>query len=154
MVNTVIATTDIVDKELQALRKNRWDAAISNTSPDNGNDCKATIVMKLLIQASDLSHTMQHWHVYKEWNERFFVACHSAYTAGRVDSDPSVSWYEGEIGFFDSYVIPLSKKLDHCGLFGVSSDEYLNYAEANRDEWVREEKAMVQQYVAKYNSEQ
>eukprot|EP00980_Cylindrotheca_fusiformis_P014634 scaffold3974_cov140-Cylindrotheca_fusiformis.AAC.6 len=156
VVNTVMAT-DIVDKELQTLRKNRWDAAFSSAAPrsaENDDDRKATIVIEHLIQASDVSHTMQHWHIYKEWNERFFMECYGAYKAGRADSDPSVSWYEGEIGFFDFYVIPLAKKLDVCGVFGVSSDEYLNYAEANRDEWVREGKALVKEYVTKYNSEQ
>ena len=43
--------------------------------------------------------------------------------------------YKGEIGFFDFYVIPLAKKLKECGVFGVSSDEYLNYATKNRQEW-------------------
>ena len=33
------------------------------------------------------------------------------------------------------YVIPLAKKLKECGVFGVSSDEYLNYAQRNRQEW-------------------
>eukprot|EP00980_Cylindrotheca_fusiformis_P014631 scaffold3974_cov140-Cylindrotheca_fusiformis.AAC.3 len=155
VVNTVMAT-DIVDKELQALRKNRWETAFSNASPpsvENDDDRKATIVIEHLIQASDVSHTMQHWRVYKEWNERFFMECYGAYKAGRADSDPSLSWYKGEIGFFDFYVIPLAKKLDRCGVFGVSSDEYLDYAEANRDEWVREGKALVQEYVGKYNTE-
>jgi hypothetical protein len=32
------------------------------------------------------------------------------------------------------YIIPLAKKLDDCGVFGVSSDEYLNHAMANRQE--------------------
>jgi hypothetical protein len=31
--------------------------------------------------------------------------------------------------------IPLAKKLKDCGVFGVSSDEYLNYAVQNRAEW-------------------
>ena len=31
--------------------------------------------------------------------------------------------------------IPLAKKLKDCGVFGVSSDEYLNYALQNRAEW-------------------
>ena len=43
--------------------------------------------------------------------------------------------YKGEIGFFDFYIIPLAKKLRECGVFGVSSDEYLTYAESNRNEW-------------------
>eukprot|EP00980_Cylindrotheca_fusiformis_P008512 scaffold1807_cov140-Cylindrotheca_fusiformis.AAC.4 len=152
VVNTVMAT-DIVDKELQALRKKRWEIAFSNNQDqDEGHDDrKATIVIEHLIQASDVSHTMQHWHIYKEWNERFFMECYGAYKAGRADSDPSVNWYKGEIGFFDFYVIPLAKKLASCGVFGVSSDEYLNYANANREEWVREGGALVEQYIAKFN---
>eukprot|EP00980_Cylindrotheca_fusiformis_P018345 scaffold5995_cov113-Cylindrotheca_fusiformis.AAC.1 len=168
VVNTVMAT-DIVDKELQALRKNRWEAAFSNdashlssTSIDNNEgqeqeqeheDRKATIVIEHLIQASDVSHTMQHWHIYQEWNERFFIECYRAYKEGRAGSDPSENWYKGEIGFFDFYVVPLAKKLQSCGVFGVSSDEYLTYAKQNRDEWVREGEAMVQHYLEKYNSE-
>jgi hypothetical protein len=62
VVNTVMAT-DIVDKELQALRKARWETAFSDTrTPDNLDmNRKATIVIEHLIQASDVSHTMQHW---------------------------------------------------------------------------------------------
>ena len=33
------------------------------------------------------------------------------------------------------YIIPLAKKLKECGVFGVSSDEYLNYALQNKLEW-------------------
>jgi hypothetical protein len=49
----------------------------------------------------------------------------AAYLAGRAPRDPADTWYEGEIMFFDKYIIPLAKKLDECGVFGVSSDEYL-----------------------------
>ncbi|KAL3937632.1 MAG: hypothetical protein SGBAC_007306, partial [Bacillariaceae sp.] len=117
VVNTVMAT-DIVDKELQALRKKRWENAFSGTflyEPETRSvDRKATIVIEHLIQASDVSHTMQHWHIYKSWNEKFFMECYGAYRAGRADTDPSINWYKGEIGFFDFYVIPLAKKLDDC----------------------------------------
>eukprot|EP00980_Cylindrotheca_fusiformis_P012356 scaffold3033_cov91-Cylindrotheca_fusiformis.AAC.2 len=161
VVNTVLAT-DIVDKELQALRRSRWKEAFSNVksaseSPDEdvvSEDRKATIVIEHLIQASDVSHTMQHWHIYKTWNEKFFMECYGAYKGGRADSDPSEKWYRGEIGFFDFYVIPLAKKLDSCGVFGVSSDEYLNYAISNREEWVREGEAIVDAYIAKFNKHQ
>eukprot|EP00980_Cylindrotheca_fusiformis_P015482 scaffold4363_cov125-Cylindrotheca_fusiformis.AAC.2 len=153
VVNTVMAT-DIVDKELQALRKERWETAFAETSVQVDNisseDCKATIVIEHLIQASDVSHTMQHWHIYKSWNEKFFMECYSAYKAGRADSDPSTNWYKGEIGFFDFYVIPLAKKLDSCGVFGVSSHEYLSYAQSNRDEWAREGEGIVKEYLVKY----
>jgi hypothetical protein len=55
--------------------------------------------------------------------------------AGRMDNDPTANWYKGEMGFFDFYIIPLAKKLADCGVFGKSSDEYLNYALSNRREW-------------------
>lgn len=58
-----------------------------------------------------------------------------AYIDGRADTDPGDNWYKGELGFFDFYVIPLAKKLKNCGVFGVSSDEYLTYAMQNRAEW-------------------
>jgi len=156
VVNTVLAT-DIVDKELQALRKSRWETAFSDTATDEGDieseDRKATIVIEHLIQASDVSHTMQHWHIYKNWNEKFFMECYGAFKAGRADVDPSINWYKGEIGFFDYYVIPLAKKLESCGVFGVSSHEYLNYATANRGEWIREGESIVRGFLAKYDAE-
>ena len=78
---------------------------------------------------------MQHWHVYRKWNERFFMECYAAFRDGRAATNPADGWYKGELGFFDFYIIPLAKKLKDCGVFGVSSDEYLNYAQKNRQEW-------------------
>ena len=75
---------------------------------------------------------------------------YQAYVAGRIEKDPAQSWYTGEIGFFDFYIIPLAKKLETCGVFGVSSHEYLSYAEANRQEWVSKGEEIVQGYLAKY----
>eukprot|EP00980_Cylindrotheca_fusiformis_P000977 scaffold265_cov131-Cylindrotheca_fusiformis.AAC.12 len=125
--------------------------AESETDRDNR---KATIIIEHLIQASDVSHTMQHWHVFKSWNEKLFMECYGAYQEGRADSDPSEDWYKSEIGFFDFYVIPLAKKLHSCGVFGVSSVEYLNYAKENREEWVREGEGLVSEYLAKYYRQQ
>lgn len=61
IVNTVMAT-DIADKKLQTLRKERWETAFStvnNRLSIVNEDRKATIVIEHLIQASDVSHTMQ-----------------------------------------------------------------------------------------------
>jgi hypothetical protein len=91
--------------------------------------------MEHIIQASDVSHTMQHWHVYQKWNRRLFEEMCAAWKAGRMGADPRGFWYKGELGFFDNYVIPLANKLKDCNVFGVSSDEYLGYAVRNREEW-------------------
>ena len=161
LVNSVIAT-DIFDKEQSALRKNRWARAFSEDSCSISSDDsfhsdvnrKATIVIEHLIQASDVAHTMQHWHVYTKWNERLFQEMYEAYLDKRSSTDPSVGWYKGEIWFFDNYVIPLAKKLKNCGVFGVSSDEYLNYAVTNRNEWAISGEAMVENMKLKYSQTQ
>jgi hypothetical protein len=44
-----------------------------------------------------------------------------AYKTGRGDKEPSGNWYQGKLGFFDHYIIPLAKKLKECGVFGVAS---------------------------------
>ena len=69
VVNSVMAT-DIMDKDLKALRNDRWAKAFAEapmaTTADKALakesvDRKATIVIEHLIQASDIAHTMQHW---------------------------------------------------------------------------------------------
>ena len=156
VVNAVMAT-DICDKELGALRKERWNKAFSEEKLDDDDitttvNRKATIVIEHLIQASDVSHTMQHWHVYLKWNEKLFDELMKAYLEGRSETNPADGWYKGEIGFFDFYIIPLAKKLKDCGVFGVSSDEYLDYAMANRKEWLDKGESVVARYMEKYNN--
>eukprot|EP00934_Nitzschia_sp_Nitz4_P002003 Nitzschia sp. Nitz4//scaffold23_size168460//26387//30285//NITZ4_002207-RA/size168460-snap-gene-0.151-mRNA-1//-1//CDS//3329543599//2003//frame0 len=152
MVNTVLAT-DIMDKDLKTLRNNRWDKAFSETrgyeeSAAESTNRKATIVIEHLIQASDVAHTMQHWHIYRKWNTRLFEEMYKAFVQGRSEKDPTEFWYKGELGFLDFYVIPLAKKLKECGVFGVSSDEYLQYALNNRSEWERKGQEVLKELVA------
>jgi hypothetical protein len=153
VVNSVMAT-DIMDKELKNDRNARWSKAFTEDSggeeesPTDMVNRKATIVIEHLIQASDVSHTMQHWHIYRKWNERLFEEMYKSYAEGRSATDPSENWYKGELGFFDFYIIPLAKKLNECGVFGVSSDEYLNYAMKNRGEWERKGQEVVEQMKA------
>jgi hypothetical protein len=149
IVNVVLAT-DIFDKELNDMRKTRWERAFSEggqPARQDISDLRATIVMEHIIQASDVSHTMQHWHVYQKWNKHLFMEMSEAYRAGRMGADPSEFWYQGELGFFDNYVIPLAKKLKECNVFGVSSDEYLNYAVGNRAEWEERGKELTDGYL-------
>lgn len=160
VVNGVMAT-DIVDRKLKELRNGRWDKAFSKAADidemittrakemrDDTNR-KATIVIEHLIQASDVSHTMQHWHVYRKWNERLFEEMYLAYKQGRSTANPADNWVKGEVGFFDFYIIPLAKKLKDCGVFGLSSDEYLNYAVENRRRWIEQGESVVAEMLEK-----
>lgn len=153
LVVGAVMATDIMDKELGQLRKTRWEEAFAIESNSSQSDLdinrKKTIVIEHLIQASDVAHTMQHWHVYRRWNECLFEEMVQAFEAGRSEKDPAEFWYKGELGFFDFYIVPLAKKLDDCGVFGVSSDEYLNYALENRREWELKGEDIVAEMVRK-----
>ena len=151
--NAVLAT-DVFDKELKAERDARWSNVFgSETTQEDAevlNYLRAQIVLEHMIQASDVIHTMQHWHIYQKWNERLFVEMYQAFKQGRLGKNPADFWYQGEIGFYDFYVIPLAKKLGDCGVFGVSSDEFLKYAQANRKEWEIKGKGIVEKLVKKH----
>lgn len=154
VVNVVMAT-DIFDRELCEMRDNRWAKAFAEREPGAPPDMdyenrKATIVIEHIMQASDVAHTMQHWHVYQKWNRRLFDELFTAYKAGRMERDPSDFWYESELKFFDSYVIPLAKKLKDCGVFGVSSDQCLISATDNRMEWLSKGQMIVSELVSNY----
>ena len=77
VVNSVIAT-DIFDKDLKEIRDKRWARAFQNQSlgfDDKNSNLKATIVIEHIIQAADVSHTMQHWHIYQKWYSYSRIEC-------------------------------------------------------------------------------
>jgi class 3 adenylate cyclase len=138
LVINIVMATDIVDSDLGKVRDDRWDKAFSESCDESERDRanrRATVVIEHMIQISDVAHTMQHWNVYCKWNEKLFEELYFAYVSGRADKDPSEFWYQGELEFFDSFVLPLARKLRDSGIFGVSSDEYLAYATRNREAW-------------------
>lgn len=100
--------TDIADAELRAARNKRWDrvfaekdTATSKNEVDDitsklhqpTDDTKATIILEHLLQASDIAHTMQHFDVFRKWNERLFREMYLAYLSGRAEKDPGEYWY-------------------------------------------------------------
>jgi len=155
VVNSVMAT-DIFDKDMKTLRTERWEKAFSGTILEESRKAqinrKATVVIEHLIQAADVAHTMQHWQVYRKWNMRLYEEMYLAFRSGRAETNPSEFWYEGELGFFDHYIIPLANRLKNCGIFGVSGDAFLNYAQSNREEWERTGKDVIAEFVQALNA--
>ena len=66
-----------------------------------------------------------------------------------MPADPREFWFEGELKFFDNYIIPLAFKLKECKVLGVCSDEYLSYAQLNRDEWQLKGQDMIAKMIRK-----
>jgi 3'5'-cyclic nucleotide phosphodiesterase len=163
VVNAVMAT-DIFDPELKAFREARWckafaeyaqngaeSAICTGANADEANR-KATVVIEVMIQCSDVAHTMQHWMVYEKWNKRLFQEMYVAYVNGRHSTNPADGWYKGELWFFDNYVIPLATKLRECRVFGVSCDEFVDYATDNRNEWAAKGQAIVAEMLREVKS--
>jgi hypothetical protein len=152
LVVTSVMATDIADKELAAMRKGRVAEVLNAEDDENAEDDiasrKATFVQETLIQAADVSHTMSPFAVYKKWNHKLYKEMYNAFKSGRAETDPTESWYKDEFGFFDFYVIPLSKKLNDCGIFGQASADYLHNAMQNRKEWEEKGEEIVASYVA------
>jgi len=146
--------TDLMDTELNAARHARWEKAFqTSTTPENHHHRKATLIIEYLMQASNIAHTMQHWHVYNKWNEQLFEELYLAYQNGRLEQNPCEFWYQAEIDFFDTCVIPLAQKLGDCGVLGVSCHEYLEYAKENRAEWERRGQEVVTAMAEKVKAE-
>lgn len=149
LINVLIAT-DIADRERISKEKVRWQKAFKDL--DTWKDewkgksdedlakidvsAKATCVLEQIVLASDVSHTMQHWLTFVKWNERLYRELWAAYKSGRAQNDPTLGWYESQIGFYDGYIIPLATKLKECGVFGNAGDEYLGNALSNKQEWI------------------
>jgi hypothetical protein len=154
-VNCVMAT-DLTDDKMRQERNLLWQSCFneSNTGKQDKADQKATLVLEYMVRASDVVHTMQHWHIYRKWNDCLFKELYRAYQEGRGDVDPSKYWYEREISVFDKSIIPIIEKLEQCGVFGVASKEAMNYAMRNQQEWVVRGKEIVQEMVAAANRPQ
>jgi len=101
---------DVADNDLSLERQTRWKKAFGSPSSSANKEelvaLRATVVLEHLMQASDTIHAMQHWQVYKKWNQRQFKELLQAYSSGQLESDPSTSWYQDELECFDTHIIP------------------------------------------------
>ena len=67
-----------------------------------------------------------------------FLEMYEAFSEGRADVDPIDGWYNGEIWFFDNWVIPLAQNLKTCGVLSIVSDELVERARNNKRRWAVE----------------
>eukprot|EP00984_Skeletonema_dohrnii_P021840 scaffold11014_cov110-Skeletonema_dohrnii-CCMP3373.AAC.1 len=115
----------------------------------------ARAIAEQIMQAADVSHTMQHFETFLKWNQSLYheilAAHHQAQKEeGEGSSEehekkndrphPAQNWYESQIGFYDFYVIPLAKRLDACGAFGMGGGSGGGYfgplAVRNKELWI------------------
>lgn len=82
--------TDIVDKDLKALRNARWKRAFDDTdraheSPSVSQNRKATIVIEHLIQASDVAHTSKKKETHERQKISVLTFVHAVYCSATLE---------------------------------------------------------------------
>ena len=104
----------------------------------------AKAISEQIMQAADVSHTMQHFATFTKWNSHLYHEVLAAYQCDRVTdnmaSHPKENWYHSQIGFFDHYIIPLAERLDSCGAFicGEDDHKFASFALMNKEQWIKE----------------
>jgi hypothetical protein len=144
----VITTIDLTDRSLAGELEFRSESSLALQSLSGNVDClnfKASTMLHLIIRASNASHAMQHFTTYKKWNVRLMSEVFATHKFGSLASDPTKDWYEKEIQFLETYVIPLAQRLSEA--VGMSCIEFLDFATANRMEWILSGQTIVSQAV-------
>jgi hypothetical protein len=156
------------EKMIVSQRRRNWSVAFHQQKQQeireqssSVTNLKATCIIELLMQAADMAHAMQTWHIYQRWTEKLFLECYyreidlavidlgeksntlaeQSPTKGHASSRDK--WYAGELEFFEKHVIPVANKLKESGLLGSASDVYLNNAIENRQEWTLQGKEVI-----------
>ena len=104
---------------------------------DQPNELKATVVMETLITAADVAHNLQGWEHMAKWSTRLYMELRKAFAEQR-GSDPHMRWFENQIGFLESYLLPLARRLEDTGVFGDNGTLFPQIVEDNRDRWLTE----------------
>ena len=89
---TATLATDIADKELASMRRDRAAVALAvledgflPTTDDIASQ-KATFILETLIQVADVSHLMMPFAFYKRWNYKLLRENYEAFKEGRVET--------------------------------------------------------------------
>jgi len=142
-IKEMILSTDISSKERRNVCQKRWETKSKSSSNT------AHAVVDHIMQVADVSHTMQQFETFLEWNERLYLEMLVAWER-RNDSNaphPSENWYDSQIGFYDFYIIPLAERLDESGAF-VKNTHFASNAKANRARWVKEGEVLTKEMLA------
>ena len=118
------------------------ESGVPELSPLSYTPEEVSVIAEQIIQAADVSHTMQHFSTFAKWNTHLYHEVLAAYNCGRTNTiatpdirHPKENWYESQIGFFDFYVIPLAKRLDACGVFS-NEQTFAQLAARNKEQWI------------------
>jgi len=68
---------------------------------------------------------------------------------GKRGMDPQEKWFENQIGFLESYLLPIARRLEDTGVFTEETGQmFADIVESNRDEWLTKGLEETQKIVA------
>ena len=103
---------------------------------DEEDDLKVMVILEQIITAADIAHVLQGWKQMEKFSNRLYLELRSAHVQNR-GPDCSPNWYGNQIGFLESYILPLAHRLEDMGVFGpLVGPVFARLVEANRDQWI------------------
>lgn len=140
-----------LDMTMSTMNNSDKDSAqvMAELEDDRPDDLKATVVMETILQAADVAHNLQGWKQMVKFSDRLYLELRKAFTTGR-GSDPQPRWFENQIGFLESYLLPLANRLEDTGVFaGPTESLFAQIVESNRDQWLTEGYDIAQNIIQK-----
>lgn len=134
------STTSVVDSSSANVD---WDA-------DESDPLKISVVMEQIMRSADVSANMQSFEHMEKWSHRLFFELKASFHDGRGE-DPQNGWYENQITFLDSYILPLARRMDDTGVFGEMGKQFAVIVLHNRDRWVIDGCASTSHVIQEWN---
>lgn len=113
------------------------EAFSSHDTNDDSNEYdefKASVVLECIMTAADVAHNLQGWDQMVLWSGRLYKELRKAYVEKRGSFDPSSRWFENQIGFLESYLLPLANRLEDTGVFDNAG--FSDIVKSSRDKWL------------------
>lgn len=109
----------------------------TDPAADMPDELKASVVMETIMTAADVAHNLQGWDHMVKWSSNLYLELRRAHVTKR-GNDPSERWFENQIGFLESYLLPLARRLEDTGVFNENEIGLMfsTTVESNRDKWL------------------
>ena len=141
----ILRTIDLSGESLETYSRHESSAFSSHSSVvytvadaemDEPDELKSIVVLETILTAADVAHNLQSWDHMVKWSSRLYNELRKAHVTDR-GPDVSRNWFENQIGFLESYLLPLARRLEDTGVFGEDVGAmFPRIVEENRDRWL------------------
>jgi hypothetical protein len=133
--NLLLATFSSTDEVLAKGCKERWEEAFENGELVANPRQQIVPALEQVILIAQHAHSMISWDSYVTWSMKLLEESQQQYHDGIIHFDPTNSWYQKALGYFDNFLIPLANRIDAAGILGSMGNEFVVHAVENRHNW-------------------